>query len=69
MAVALNLNIIHGAEMGTALTAEAKEFSCTHRNAGYAIQVFDPQASHRLLPGSGLSKGNSFAFSLGRQCQ
>jgi len=45
LAVALNLNITYIAapKPGTTLTAEAKEFSRTHRTAGYAIQVFDPQ--------------------------
>ena len=45
LAVALNLNITYIAapEPGTTLTAEAREFSRTHRTAGYAIQVFDPK--------------------------
>jgi len=44
LAVALNLNITYIAapEPGTTLTAEAREFSRTHRTAGYAIQVFAP---------------------------
>ncbi len=43
MAVALNLNItfVSSPAPGSKLTAEAKEFSRTHKTANYDIKVFD----------------------------
>ena len=45
VAVALNMNItyISSPALGSSLTAEAREFSRTHRTANYEIKVLDKQ--------------------------